>query len=216
MIDIHLRESNKTWFGLACDGEKVVATAVDSKRLGALNSLTRSLPSSAKAHVAEEPSEFARETLLTLEELHKGTREPVSFALASEYLTEPRATVLGIAAQIPVGYVASYGDIAELAGTDARAVGQFMATNPLYPIVPCHRVVGSDFSLVGYGGGKKPSALKAKLARLMAECRGFKMPEHVPVNGAALRIHPAERVVEKARKRGLIPSRARQSSLTSY
>ena len=46
-----------------------------------------------------------------------------------------------------------------------------MAGNPLYPIVPCHRVVGADMSLVGYGGKQTTGALTAKLSRLQAEAR---------------------------------------------
>lgn len=54
-----------------------------------------------------------------------------------------------------------------------------MATNPLYPIVPCHRVVGSDLSLVGYGGKQDAVALAAKLARLEAEARGEQAPRQI-------------------------------------
>jgi hypothetical protein len=49
-----------------------------------------------------------------------------------------------------------------------------MATNHLYPIVPCHRVVGADFSLVGYSGRQDTAALRAKLDRLRAEARGHR------------------------------------------
>jgi O6-methylguanine-DNA--protein-cysteine methyltransferase len=67
-----------------------------------------------------------------------------------------------------------------------------MATNPLYPIVPCHRVVGADFSLVGYGGRKNLPALQAKLARLSKEAKGFATEKEVLVNGRRLTVYPVE------------------------
>lgn len=57
--------------------------------------------------------------------------------------------------KIPYGKTASYGDIARAIGKPgaSRAVGGANNKNPLPIVVPCHRVVGSDGSLVGYGGG---------------------------------------------------------------
>lgn len=56
---------------------------------------------------------------------------------------------------IPYGETASYGQIArELGAPDAaRAVGLANGQNPISIIVPCHRVIGADGSLTGYGGG---------------------------------------------------------------
>jgi len=53
---------------------------------------------------------------------------------------------------IPKGKVATYGQLARLAGKPkaARAVGVFMKNNPDAPQIPCHRVVASDGSLTGY------------------------------------------------------------------
>ncbi len=58
-------------------------------------------------------------------------------------------------AEIPYGETASYGQLAGRIGqpTAARAVGLANGRNPVAIIVPCHRVVGSDGSLTGYGGG---------------------------------------------------------------
>lgn len=57
--------------------------------------------------------------------------------------------------QIPYGETRTYGDIALMLGNPkaARAVGQAVGANPVSIIVPCHRVVGSDGALIGYGGG---------------------------------------------------------------
>jgi len=59
--------------------------------------------------------------------------------------------------KIPKGKVATYGQLARLAGNikAARAVGLFMKTNPDAPHTPCHRVVAKDGSLTGYSLGKR-------------------------------------------------------------
>jgi methylated-DNA-[protein]-cysteine S-methyltransferase len=56
---------------------------------------------------------------------------------------------------IPYGETASYGEIAQRVGNAgaARAVGLANGRNPIAVIVPCHRVIGADGSLTGYGGG---------------------------------------------------------------
>ena len=57
--------------------------------------------------------------------------------------------------EIPYGETASYGAIAARIGepSAARAVGLANGRNPIAVIVPCHRVIGADGSLTGYGGG---------------------------------------------------------------
>ena len=57
--------------------------------------------------------------------------------------------------RIPYGETASYGEIAREIGhpTAFRAVGAANGQNPIAIIVPCHRVIGSNGSLTGYGGG---------------------------------------------------------------
>lgn len=61
-------------------------------------------------------------------------------------------TVYAVTSRIPRGKVATYGQIAQLAGRTkaARAVGQLMARNTDPKRVPCHRVVGSNGALTGY------------------------------------------------------------------
>ncbi|MCS7179519.1 MAG: methylated-DNA--[protein]-cysteine S-methyltransferase [Anaerolineae bacterium] len=67
--------------------------------------------------------------------------------------------------RIPYGQTVSYGELARRMGQPgaARAVGQAVGANPIPIIVPCHRVVGADGSLVGYGGGLE---IKSALLRL--------------------------------------------------
>ncbi len=88
-------------------------------------------------------------------------------------LTPFRKMVIEEMMKIPFGETVSYGDIAaRIAGRcgrakmSAQAVGGAVGWNPLCVLIPCHRVVGSDGSLVGYGGGlSNKSALLAHEAR---------------------------------------------------
>lgn len=75
--------------------------------------------------------------------------------------------VYKITKQIPKGKVATYGQIARLAGKPKamRAVGYFMKTNPEAPRTPCHRVVGVDGSLIGYSAEGGLSAKKTMLLK---------------------------------------------------
>lgn len=57
--------------------------------------------------------------------------------------------------RIPFGHTISYGELARRVGRPgaARAVGRANATNPVSLVVPCHRVIGANGTLTGYGGG---------------------------------------------------------------
>jgi methylated-DNA-[protein]-cysteine S-methyltransferase len=77
--------------------------------------------------------------------------------------------VLDAVAEIPYGERTSYGELAarfDLTGEDVRKVGGAVGRNPLPILIPCHRVVGADGGLVGYGGGL---ARKAHLLALEAD-----------------------------------------------
>jgi methylated-DNA-[protein]-cysteine S-methyltransferase len=68
--------------------------------------------------------------------------------------------------KIPYGSTISYGDIARALGkriVASRAVGLANGSNPISVIVPCHRVIGSDGSLTGYGGGLERKELLLRL-----------------------------------------------------
>jgi methylated-DNA-[protein]-cysteine S-methyltransferase len=64
-------------------------------------------------------------------------------------------TVWHALTEIPYGETISYGELARRVGRPdlARAVGTANGQNPIAVIVPCHRVIGSNGKLVGYGGG---------------------------------------------------------------
>ncbi len=54
---------------------------------------------------------------------------------------------------VPFGETRSYGDLARLLVSSARAVGRANATNPICLLVPCHRVIGADGTLTGFAFG---------------------------------------------------------------
>jgi methylated-DNA-[protein]-cysteine S-methyltransferase len=100
------------------------------------------------------PERVIAEAVRQLDEYFAGTRREFDLDLA------PRGTAFQLAVwnallEIPYGATASYGDIARSVGRPnaVRAVGQANGRNPLAIVVPCHRVIGSDHSLTGYGGG---------------------------------------------------------------
>ena len=72
--------------------------------------------------------------------------------------------------EVPYGETRSYREIASSAGNPraVRAVGMANARNPIPIFIPCHRIVGADGRLVGYGGGVE---LKARLLELEASHR---------------------------------------------
>lgn len=103
-----------------------------------------------------------------------GTPDPAAFGAATEQLgayftgelTEfdlavaPRGTpfqlrVWAALREIPYGATLTYGQLARHIGqpTASRAVGLANGRNPLSVVIPCHRVVGSDGGMTGYGGG---------------------------------------------------------------
>ena len=69
--------------------------------------------------------------------------------------TEFQCDVWNAIAQIPYGQTISYGELAATVGRSkaTRAVGQATGANPVPIIIPCHRVIGTTGSLVGFGGG---------------------------------------------------------------
>ncbi len=89
-----------------------------------------------------------------LEEYFSGKRKTFTIALAPQG-TPFQQRVWQALQTIPYGHTRSYGQVAEAIGKPnaARAVGAANRQNPVSIMVPCHRVIGSNGTLVGYGGG---------------------------------------------------------------
>ena len=88
--------------------------------------------------------------------------------------------------EIPFGETASYGMVARRIGraSAVRAVGAANRNNPIAIVVPCHRVIGADGSLTGFGGG-----LPRK--RFLLELESAQRNEHRPPRWGAARAHLA-------------------------
>ncbi len=107
------------------------------------------------------PDAITRELCAYAEGRCKEFDLPVDLSAARPF----QRAVLTAIAKIPFGETRSYGWVARAIGKPgaARAVGQALHTNPIPIIIPCHRIVASDGSLGGYGGGVP---MKIKLLRL--------------------------------------------------
>lgn len=116
-----------------------------------------------------ERTELTEAVFCQLQEYFAGTRR--KFEIPYELRgTEFQKKVWAALEEIPYGQTRSYGDVARAVGNPkaVRAVGLANGKNPLWIVVPCHRVVGAGGKLTGYAGG-----LEMKRALLELEKSGF-------------------------------------------
>ncbi len=126
-----------------------------------------------KGYLIKQTSSLILEQAIDqLENYFNGRLECFDVPIAWQRFTPFQEKVLHTTFAIPYGQVKSYAEIAQEVGQPraARAVGQVEARNPLPIIIPCHRVIGSDGSLHGYGAA---GGLETK-ARLL-ELEGVKV-----------------------------------------
>lgn len=123
-----------------------------------------------RAGFVEEAAPVTDEAARQLDEYFAGKRRafdvPLLFA-GTEFQKEVWSELL----KIPYGETVSYGCIARRIGMPkaVRAVANANGANPLSVFVPCHRVIGSDRSLTGYGGG-------IEVKRRLLELEGVRLP----------------------------------------
>ena len=110
-----------------------------------------------------------------LEEYFAGKRRRFDLPLAPRG-TEFQRCVWRALMEIPYGRTVSYGELARRIArpSASRAVGLANGANPLPIIVPCHRVIGADGSLTGFGGGLP---IKRKLLALEGSAAGDSGPQ---------------------------------------
>jgi len=108
-----------------------------------------------KLHVSEtEIHESVNDAITQLEEYFTGSRRNFELSLDLQG-TEFQVAAWNALAEIPYGRTASYGQQAASIGRPkaVRAIGGANGRNPVAIVLPCHRIVGADGSLTGFGGG---------------------------------------------------------------
>lgn len=157
---------------LAASGRGLVALEFDRRLPGqqTIRPNPRDLRSESKAVRFEESEPELSRYVRELEEYFAGRRREFSFPV------DLRGTDFQVACwrallRIPYGETRSYGDIARAVGRPQgfRAVGMANNRNPIAIVVPCHRVIASDGTLCGYGGGLD---VKRKLLELEGALSG--------------------------------------------
>jgi len=137
------------WIAVSEQGLAAIEWSQDEADFGAY--LTRRF----KRPVQPNP-EKVTSALRQLDEYLRGVRKtfdlPIDWSLMRPFQRE----VLQIVFAIPYSQTRTYGEIAHQIGNPraARAIGRANATNPMPLVIPCHRVIGSDGKLHGYGGGE--------------------------------------------------------------
>jgi methylated-DNA-[protein]-cysteine S-methyltransferase len=156
-LTFHLCETRLGWIGLVLSPKGLRATTLprpgrdealrDLAEMGllepAIEVQASDLPRRLRDFAEDRPGDLSAEI------------DWDGLAASGRRISAFRRAVLAETMRIPAGETRSYGWLAQKVGRPraARAVGRVMATNPLPVVVPCHRVIGSDGSLHGYGGG---------------------------------------------------------------
>lgn len=146
------------------------------------------LPDRPASSGPQQRSEVLVRAAAQLAEYFAGERRDFDLPLAPRG-TEFQVEVWRALARIPFGVTCSYGDLARSIGRPSacRAVGAANGRNPIAIILPCHRVIGSNGELTGYGGGlpMKRWLLDHERARVQPSLPG--VARDLPARGAARR-----------------------------
>ena len=139
---------------VAAEKEKLTALVIDGQKYAELH---------LSGEGREQETPVLRLAKDWLDRYFNGENPAVSSLPLSPKGTSFQKQVWAELLKIPYGETVSYGDIAKVLHSSARAVGNAVGRNPLSVIIPCHRVLASDGSLSGYAGGLEN---KEKLLRL--------------------------------------------------
>ncbi|MGV3707370.1 MAG: methylated-DNA--[protein]-cysteine S-methyltransferase [Gemmatimonas sp.] len=149
---------------IASDGDAITGLYMESHRHGPVDR-------SVWKHDDERTIAVLQMAHEQLDEYFAGTRTRFTVPLVAEG-TAVQKSVWAELSAIPFGETRTYGDIARIIGNPkaSRAVGAANGRNPISIIVPCHRVIGSNGALTGFGGGiERKQWLLAHQARVRAE-----------------------------------------------
>lgn len=195
MINLYIQKKDNLWFGVAYDKREIFATAFALREKRVIQNLLKNLSFNGNFQYSEKKSAFARQVVGLLRAVYDGKDVSQRFSPVKRYLSSYTKKVIDVVSLIPVGYVGSYGSIAEAAGGSPRSVGRVLSLNPSPLIVPCHRVVRSDFHPGGYSNG-----VEMKLGILKREGRGYSSPQEISVDNERLFVFPVENVLKYAEK----------------
>jgi methylated-DNA-[protein]-cysteine S-methyltransferase len=154
--------------------------AATDKGLRCLHFYRGAMPGPGKDEIWVESSEHLQPYVLQLEAYFRGELHEFTFPdlVGTQFQKDCWQALL----RIPYGKTCSYAEIARAIGRPAafRAVGQANHDNPIAIVVPCHRVLGANGTLTGYGGGLNT---KEKLLRL--EGASFRLKMKTAANSPA-------------------------------
>jgi O-6-methylguanine DNA methyltransferase len=138
--------------GIECLFDESAVVALD---FGRLPRRTRALLARHFGTVRIEPSDDRLGIASLLDRYFAGDIRALERVPVRHYGTEFQQKVWTALRRIPAGRTTSYGALARKLGLPhaQRAVGAANGANPIAIVVPCHRVIGSNDALVGYGGG---------------------------------------------------------------
>lgn len=155
------------WFCLAVSGQGVwrLEMRTDPQALTVQFGHRSGPPEASETRLIDEAK-------LQLDEYLSGRRKEFDLPVDWRGMGSFQRRVLEVTANIPFGQVLTYADVARQIGkpTATRAVGAALGSNPVAIIIPCHRVVGSDRSLHGFGA---PGGVKTKEWLLTREGHSF-------------------------------------------
>jgi methylated-DNA-[protein]-cysteine S-methyltransferase len=136
------------WVAVSERGLVAVETALDQATILA------TLERLGFDRVALDPGRTAAATR-QIDEYLRGERREFDLPIDWSALTPFQQRALRATYEIPYGQVATYGELARRLDQPraARAVGRAEATNPMPLVIPCHRLIGADGGLHGYGAG---------------------------------------------------------------
>lgn len=144
----------------------LVAVEIGASQASFINLLQHRFPGCQPAIDLNHTSEAIRQIQAYLE----GNRREFALPLDWSVMTAFQQQALRLTLAVPYGQVTTYGKIASQMGLPraARAVGRAEATNPMPLVIPCHRVLGADGGLHGYGA---PGGVTTKAWLLEMESR---------------------------------------------
>ncbi|MFQ5434261.1 MAG: methylated-DNA--[protein]-cysteine S-methyltransferase [Anaerolineae bacterium] len=152
---------NRVWTAVSPQGLVAVSMYDDeAKFIAEVTKLTGETPVYDLGKVAEPNRQLA--------EYFAGQRREFDLPIDWSVMPPFQSEALKLVYAVPYGRLTTYGDIAKQLGKPgaSRAVGRANATNPMPIVIPCHRVLGSDRKLHGYGG---PGGLETKAWLLRLE-----------------------------------------------